>query len=62
MKARFQPDLGLFIDRTNIIIMMGWFFLCMTGWLGPIGNVAHAAGLLAGMLIGYVPIVWGMRH
>lgn len=59
MKARFQPEMGLFIDPVNITIMMAFFFLCMTGWAGPIANVAHAAGLLAGMLIGYVPIVWG---
>lgn len=59
MKARFQPELGLHIDHTNIIIMIGWFFLCMTGWIGPVANVAHGAGLIAGMLIGYVPTLWG---
>ncbi|HTU88820.1 MAG TPA: rhomboid family intramembrane serine protease [Gemmataceae bacterium] len=63
MKTRFQPELGLLIDRTNIIIMMGWFFLCMTPLIHTIvpqgvANVAHAAGLLAGMLIGYVPTLW----
>ncbi len=58
MKARFQPEMGLFIDSTNIVILMAWFFLCMTGWLGPIANVAHAVGLLAGMMIGYIPTLW----
>jgi GlpG protein len=67
MKARFQPELGLFIDRTNIIILMGWFFLCMTPLIRilipqGVANAAHAGGLLAGILIGYIPIVWGMRH
>jgi GlpG protein len=62
MKARFQPELGLFIDSTNIMILMAWFFLCMTGWVGNIANVAHAAGLLAGMLIGYVPTLWRSGH
>ncbi len=63
MKTRFQPELGLNIDRTNIVIMMGWFFLCMTPLIRTIigsgvANVAHAAGLLTGMLIGYAPILW----
>jgi GlpG protein len=63
MKARFQPEMGLLIDSRNIIILMGWFFLCMTPlirYLVPQGvaNVAHAAGLIAGMLISYIPIMW----
>lgn len=65
MKTRFQPELGLYIDRTNILILMAWFFLCMTPAIrtvtgSGVANVAHAAGLLAGMLIGYVPIAWRM--
>jgi GlpG protein len=62
MKTRFQPELGLYIDNANILILMAWFFLCMTGWLGNIANVAHAAGLLVGMLIGYLPTLWQMRR
>jgi GlpG protein len=58
MKARFQPELGLSISPNSIIIMIGWFFLCMTGWVGSIANWAHAAGLIVGMLIGYVPTLW----
>lgn len=65
MKTRFQPELGLFIDRTNIIIMVGWLFLCMTPVIRifiphGVANAAHVAGLLAGMIIGYAPIVWRM--
>src|SRR6185437_8642514 len=63
MKARFHPELGLHIDATNIIIMMAWFFLCMTPLIhyvigSNVANAAHAAGLIAGMLIGYVPTLW----
>src|SRR6185437_5682340 len=63
MKARFHPELGLSIDPTNIIIMMVWFFLCMTPLMDSIlgsgvANAAHAGGLIAGMLIGYVPTLW----
>jgi len=35
-----------------VILMIGWFFLCLSGMMGPIANTAHAVGLVAG-------IVWG---
>jgi GlpG protein len=63
MKARFEPELRLYIDTTNIFIMVGWFVLCWTGWVGPIANVAHTAGLVLGMLVGVLPTLgrwlWG---
>jgi GlpG protein len=58
MKARFQPELGLYIQPGAVTSLIAWFFLCMTGWVGPIANGAHVGGLLAGMLIGYIPTLW----
>jgi GlpG protein len=58
MKARFQPESGFYIQSQAVIFLIGWFFLCMTGWVGPIANGAHVGGLLAGMLIGYIPTLW----
>jgi GlpG protein len=64
MKARFQPELGLSMHPNTIIFMMLWFVLCMTPWIGffigggGVANAAHAGGLIAGMLIGYVPTTW----
>ena len=63
MKARFQPELGLAISPNTILFMMLWFFLCMTPWIhslfgSGVANVAHASGLIAGMLIGYAPVLW----
>jgi GlpG protein len=51
MKARFQPEQGLIITQRSVFIMMGWFVLCWTGLMGPIANVAHTVGLLAGMAL-----------
>jgi GlpG protein len=62
MKARFAPELGLRIHPSNVVYLMAWFFLCMTGWVGPIANGAHIGGLLAGMLIGYLPTLWRSSH
>jgi GlpG protein len=58
MKARFQPELGFHIHPRTVTYLIAWFFLCMTGWFGPIANGTHAGGLLAGMLLGYVPTLW----
>jgi len=57
MKSKFDRAAGLFVSPNNVIIMIGWLFLCMTGWMGlKIANGAHVAGLLAGMFLGYAPI------
>ncbi|MHB1426287.1 MAG: rhomboid family intramembrane serine protease [Gemmataceae bacterium] len=63
MKARFQPEAGLIIGPRLVIFMMVWFVLCMTPVMhvligGGVANGAHAGGLVAGMLIGYVPTLW----
>jgi GlpG protein len=34
-------------------MMIGWFFLCLTGLMGNIANAAHTAGLVIG-------VVWGI--
>jgi GlpG protein len=38
------------LPRYDIIMMIGWYFLCLTGLLGPIANTAHGAGLVVGIL------------
>jgi GlpG protein len=63
MKARFQPELGLRIDPSTVTLMMAWLILCMTPFAdiiigGGAANGAHVGGLLAGMVIGYIPTVW----
>jgi GlpG protein len=46
------------MSSTTVVLMIGWFFLCLTGWLGSIANMAHTVGLLLGLLIGVAPHVW----
>lgn len=57
-KTLYAPEPGLRIPRDTIYIVIGWFFLGMTGYAGPIANTAHAAGLAAGYAIGAAPKVW----
>lgn len=43
-------DFEYSLPRFDIGMMIGWFFLCLTGILGPIANTAHGAGLVAGIM------------
>lgn len=51
MKSEFDHSAGIFIPRISVIWMLGWLFLCMYGYLGPIANGAHFGGLIFGILI-----------
>lgn len=55
MKSRFAPELGLTVSSDTVFIMLGWFVLCLLGVLGAIANVAHAAGLAVGVIVGILP-------
>lgn len=59
MKGKFQPEQGMHLDRTSIIIAMAWLVLCMTPLLGHIANTAHVTGLVIGLLFGAAPWAWG---
>jgi GlpG protein len=43
------------LPRRDIYLIVGWYFLCLTGMIGPIANVAHGVGLGMGMLVGLFP-------
>jgi GlpG protein len=58
MKSRLEPQLGLEMTSTTAVIMIVWFFACLTGMMGPIANAAHAAGLVLGLAIGSAPHLW----
>jgi GlpG protein len=48
----FNPAEKFSLPRQDVIMMIGWFVLCLTGLLGPIANYAHGAGLAIGMFCG----------
>lgn len=48
------PKYPLGLPKSDVVMMIIWFFLCLFGVFGPIANVAHAAGLSMGMLVGLV--------
>lgn len=55
-KGRYHPEVGLRLSRSEVNWGLIWFMLCWIGALGPIANVAHTAGLLAGILLGAMPV------
>lgn len=61
MKSKFDPASGYFIDQRSVMLMIAWFGLCFTGWIGPIANFAHAGGLIIGTAWGWISATWS-RH
>jgi GlpG protein len=54
IRGRFDPGAGLQMDRQSVIFALVWFVICFTGWVGPIANGAHAAGLILGVVWAFV--------
>lgn len=54
VRSRVDPWCGLYLDQNTVVIMLIWFGLCFTGWIGPIANTAHAGGLLTGAACGFI--------
>lgn len=60
--GRFNPMARLALNQSVMIMMLIWFVLCWTGILGPIANMAHTAGLLVGLLWGWLEAVAVKRN
>lgn len=55
MKSKLAPEMGLYMHSNTAFYMIAWFFFCMTPALGNVANMAHAVGLVLGVVIGAVP-------
>lgn len=53
IRGRYDFNYQLVLKQSVVMSMIIWFFLCLTGVLGPIANLAHGVGLAAGMIWGY---------
>lgn len=54
MRGKYDIASGVQLDRTSLQWLLVWLVVCFTGWLGPVANVAHVAGLIIGMIWGRV--------
>ncbi len=54
IKGNMDPGSDLRLRPDVVFMMVAFFFLCMTGWVGPIANWAHGVGLAVGMVVGFL--------
>jgi membrane associated rhomboid family serine protease len=54
MYGQYHPEAGFQIRQNTIVTMLLWFAACWTGFLGPIANWAHTAGLVIGIAWGFL--------
>jgi membrane associated rhomboid family serine protease len=59
IRGKFDPGSGLYLHPTTVTMMIIWFFACFTGLVGDIANAAHAAGLVMGIMWGWLS---SLRH
>jgi GlpG protein len=58
LRGKFDPASGLFLHPTTVVMMIVWFFICLTGYLRA-ANIIHAVGLGMGLAWGYLS---SLRH
>lgn len=54
MKGKYDPNSDLFLHPTTVTMMIAWFFFGVFGIMPNIANFAHGAGLLIGMVWGFI--------
>jgi len=64
IKSRWEPELGMRIPQSTVVILLAWMLLGFFGVLdgllggdGGIANWAHGIGFLTGVVIAAVPLV-----
>lgn len=61
MRGKYDPSSGMTLASEVVLLMMLWFAVCWFGFVGPIANTAHTAGLLIGMAWGFWSAKWRRR-
>lgn len=62
MRGRKDPASGVGLDPQSWMIMMIWLVLCFTGVMGHVANTAHLAGLVIGIIWGWVSAAFARQH
>ncbi len=67
LQSYYRPTAGLIISKHITYFMIAWFIICWSGLLKylfniNIANINHTAGLVLGIVIGFVEIQLAMRR
>jgi len=62
MKGKFDPGSGLYLHPHTVGMMLIWFVVCLTGFVGHIANTAHAVGLGLGVVWGFLASLSAIRR
>ncbi len=54
MQGRFNPASQLTLQPQTVTLMVVWFFVCLSGFVGPIANTVHAVGFGVGIAWGFL--------
>lgn len=54
VQSRLNPWGGYVMHSFTFNMMMVWFVLCLSGFMGPVANTTHGVGLVVGVLWGYL--------
>jgi len=54
--AKTREDAKFSLPKRDIYLMVGWYFLCLSGLIGNVANMAHGVGLALGMIAGFFPL------
>ena len=52
MQHKYNPRSQISLRKPIIVWMLAWYIICWTGLVGSIANMAHTAGLIAGLAWG----------
>ncbi len=53
MKSNLRPEMGVRLSQISVVIMLVWMVAGFTGMMGPIANMAHLGGFIAGITLAY---------
>jgi GlpG protein len=54
LRGRADPASGFYMPSQTVLIMLGWFVLCVMGVIPRVANTAHGVGLVVGTIWGVV--------
>ncbi len=62
MKSWYEKSSGFYVTQNMVFWMIGWYVICLTGYIGPVANAVHGFGLVVGVILGRWRSALGMSR